>query len=33
MEVSDRRELTAFIVFSTRLGHVGSTVITMTLNR
>ena len=33
MEVSVRRELTEFLVFSTRLGHVGSTVITITSNR
>ena len=33
MEVSARGELTAFLVFSTRLGHVGSTVITITSNR
>ena len=33
MEVSVLRELTAFLVFSTRLGHVGSTVIAITSNR
>ena len=33
MEVSVRRELTAFLVFSTRLGHVGSIVIAITSNR
>ena len=33
MEVSVRRELTAFLVFSTRLGHVESTVIAITSNR
>ena len=33
MEVSVRRELTAFPVLSTRLGHVGSTLIAITSNR
>ena len=33
MEVSVRREVTAFLVFSTRLGHVGSTVVGITSNR